>query len=107
MDTNTSRFNILASRVFKEDAGKILIVGGDFNCSLTKINERCIASGVNATQFFKDFTWYRESRPDGMSLQKYKVASHASKSLTGRWTFWFAHEEDQSASKTPRVALFF
>ena len=56
MDTKTSRFNILASRLFKEDAGKILIVGGDFNCSLTKINERRIASGVNATQFFKDFT---------------------------------------------------
>lgn len=56
MDTKTSHFNILASRLFKEDAGKILIVGGDFNCSLTKINERCIASGVNATQFFKDFT---------------------------------------------------
>lgn len=56
MDTKTFRFNILASRLSKEDARKILIVGGDFNCSLTKINERCIASGVNATQFFKDFT---------------------------------------------------
>lgn len=47
MDIKIFYFNILVLRLFKEDVGKILIVGGDFNCLLIKINERCIVFGVN------------------------------------------------------------